>query len=970
MLRRSRLAAGLTQEELAARAGLSAAAISTLERGARRSPRKDTIELIADALQLPPAQRTLLLSAAGRRIDEGVALPSASDVRARDAALPFIGRVNELATIESFLATAEPPLLLVAGEPGIGKSRLLREVAQRASSQGSIILEGSCTRRSGQEPYAPITGALENFIQRRSPAQLRSDLQGCSWLTRLLPQLAELTLAPVPQWALPPEQERRLMFAAVERFLGNISAAPGALLMLDDLQWAGDDALDLLDTLVRTSATTHVRLIGAYRDTEARQNDALRTLQGDLAREDLVRRIELRPFAPQEGRALLASLLESGAPEDDSGAETQADDILRRTGGVPFFLVSCARGLRAGIASENSDSAVPWDVGENIRQRVATLPEQAQEMLAVAAIVGREAPGSVLEAVLAWPETDLVTALDAACAVRLLVEDGARYRFAHDLIHEAVVASLSAARRRSLHGRVAGAYERQGSGAPTEILAYHYERSGAREQAAIYLERAGDNAQSVYAYTECERYYGAALAIARDLGARTQEATLCERLGDLFAALGRHEAARSTYEEALVAYQALGDREGVWRSLARITLMGRTLGVTPAAGLERLQPFLADASQALVNEASPALVELYNACGARQSDRRHDEEAVAAHQRAIEVASQLGDLGLEAQSRWWQARAFNRGGWRPADAARVFESTIPLFEALNDLPRLCDTLNNVADYALGGGDFTRARPLIERAVSLAERIQSPPRLAITLCTASELAYQCGDWLQARAGYERVIKLLRESGSDHAVLWHAVCALGQICFVTGAEPQGAAMFDEAVAHDQVELNGALRTLAERDLLDGRPEDAWARFVSTPTHDASGWNIVVDGMPWLAWAGLALGHEEQGVTTLAEYMAKPMPVSVAAEAHYVVGTMALLRKRYAEACVALDDALRLCARAPYLYIQAKALYAYGQTHAAMGDGAQARDCFEQALSILAKLGERLYASHIERALTALG
>src|SRR5262249_23411837 len=143
-----------------------------------------------------------------------------------------------------------PPALLLAGEPGIGKSRLLEEAMRQAAAQGWTVLAGGCHRRSGQEPYAPFVGMLARFLAGRTPAQRRRDLTGCAWLVRLLPELAESAVVPVPSWALPPEQERRLMFAAVRHCLANVASPMGTLLVLDDLQWAGTDALDLLASLL------------------------------------------------------------------------------------------------------------------------------------------------------------------------------------------------------------------------------------------------------------------------------------------------------------------------------------------------------------------------------------------------------------------------------------------------------------------------------------------------------------------------------------------------------------------------------------------------------------------------------------------------------------------------------------------------------------------------------------------------
>src|SRR5947199_7047369 len=159
--------------------------------------------------------------------------------------LPLVGRAQELALLEQVL-TDGPPVLLVAGEPGIGKSRLLQAGIERAQAQGWTVLTGGCHRRSGQEPFAPLVGTLADSLRRQSPNEQRLHLEGCTWLVRLLPELAETRVVSPPTWTLPAEQEHRLMFAAVARYLANVAGPAGTLLVLDDLHWAGADALDLL----------------------------------------------------------------------------------------------------------------------------------------------------------------------------------------------------------------------------------------------------------------------------------------------------------------------------------------------------------------------------------------------------------------------------------------------------------------------------------------------------------------------------------------------------------------------------------------------------------------------------------------------------------------------------------------------------------------------------------------------------
>jgi len=130
---------------------------------------------------------------------------------------------RELALLERHLAGEGPPLLLLAGEPGIGKSRLLHAAVPRAVGAELRVLEGGCQRRGGQEPYAPLLGALRRYIRGRRPGQLRTELQGCAWLVRLLPELAEGPIPPLPSWTLTSEHERRLMGEAVGRFLTNVA---------------------------------------------------------------------------------------------------------------------------------------------------------------------------------------------------------------------------------------------------------------------------------------------------------------------------------------------------------------------------------------------------------------------------------------------------------------------------------------------------------------------------------------------------------------------------------------------------------------------------------------------------------------------------------------------------------------------------------------------------------------------------
>lgn len=406
LLRRYRLAAGLTQEELAERAHISKRSLSDMERGVPHRPRKDTLALLADALALAPPDRAVLADAAQHLGPAPAAAPAPASTS------PLVGRAAELVLLGRHLAGEGPPLLLLAGEPGIGKTRLLRAAIPRALGAGLRVLEGGCQRHGGQDPYAPLLGALQGYLRQRRPSQLRAELQGCAWLVRLLPELAHGPIEPLPGWTLPPEQERRLMGEAVLRLLSNVAGPAGTLLVLDDLQWAGPDALALLAYLARCAPEVPLRIAGAYRDTEVEAGDPLSVLLADLAHAGLGARRALGPLSPHETEQLMEEVL---------GEEGVADTALRervvvRSGGVPFFIVSCAQELRQSTADHGAD-AVPWDVAQSVRQRLAALPESAREVLVAAAVAGRTVSHPLLTAVVGRSEEVVVQALELACHV-------------------------------------------------------------------------------------------------------------------------------------------------------------------------------------------------------------------------------------------------------------------------------------------------------------------------------------------------------------------------------------------------------------------------------------------------------------------------------------------------------------------------------------------------------------------------
>jgi transcriptional regulator with XRE-family HTH domain/tetratricopeptide (TPR) repeat protein len=972
LLQRYRRSAGLTQEALAERAGLSARGISDLERGVSRTHRPDTIRRLASALGLSARERNLLAQAALGARPGGPAPAGRPPAPQPDTLVPFVGRSQELAEVDRHLSGQGAPVLLLAGEPGIGKSRLLHEAAARAPAHGWRVLWGGCSRREGQEPYAPLLEVLECYLQQRDTFQLRTDLQGCAWLVRLLPDLAEGPIEPLPAWTVSPEQERRLIVRAVARVLANAAGSAGTLLVLDDLQWASSDALDLVGTLVRSSgdgSAVPLRVIGAYRDTEVQAADPLAVLLAELARAGLLTHHRLTALQASEAANLLGTLLES--PADADGA--LREQLLQRAGGVPFFLISYVRGLRSGVRA----TEVPWDLVQTVRQRIAALPEPAQAVLGVAAVAGRQVAGALLLTVAAQPEEEALAALEVASRAQLLEDGGPQgYRFAHDVIREVVEADLSSVRRAALHRRIAAAIEAgQGAGAPlADVLAYHYVRGGVPDKAARYLEQAGDHARAQYAHATAEGYYRELVGLLEQWGHGLEAARVREKLGAVLDTVAQYGAALAVLEQATGAYQAADDPEGLQRTLAAIGRVHAHRG-TPEEGVRRLRPLVdAQALNATPRVPGPGLAALYTALAHLCYMGGRYPEHLEAAERATALARAVGDERLLAEAEFERGVALAERS--AAEALPVLAEASRLAEEVGDLDTLCYALDLMGCVYENSGAFGPARQYTERALAVAER-QGDPALLVYLMTRRGMsAFLSGAWAQARADYEQALALSRQVGDSWASPF-PLHDLGRLCLAQVAWAEAVANLEESSAlatssGNLVPFRWAQLVLAERDVLEGQAEAACARLqplLDRPNLDEQ---QVVYVLPTLAWSHLAAGEVGQAAAVVEQGVRRARArgdLRALVDALRVQALVYTEQQRWVEAAQCVEEGLTLTRQMPYPYAEARFLHADGLLQAAQREPGPARNRLEQALVIFRQLGARTDVERAEQAIAVL-
>jgi DNA-binding SARP family transcriptional activator len=507
----------------------------------------------------------VLSGAVGREREEPGATPAMS-LAGPDAVLsePLVGRDDEVERLEDILDrlfSGEGRLVLLAGEAGVGKSRLQREIAGRVRRRSGIILSGAGYEQEGRLPYGPFVEALEELAQRISGDDWKSLAEDISAeLSRLVPAFGVVPVQTGPAVT----HDRRRLFSAVATFLGRLGEQVPVLVLLDDLHAADEASLQLLHYLARNLRSRPVLLVAAHRPEEAGPSAALGQFLAAVEREGIGEHLDLERIS-QPDSELLVDLHLGGEPVER--AVYQA--VFELAAGNPLYTEEAVRSLREKALLEKvegrwtlrgDDLSIPGPVVSLISARIDRLPAAERAVLNIAAVSGRETPYALLRAASDLAEGDLLDALDDCLVHRVLEEAPQGYRFVHPLQRAALYERLSSARRGYLHGRVAAALEELHPGqleAHAEALAHHYLNSEKPGLAVPHLITAGERAAGVYANEAATEAYRRALELLGTPGAPDQTprvvADLWERMGDLHRLTGEQERDVAAYESALTA---------------------------------------------------------------------------------------------------------------------------------------------------------------------------------------------------------------------------------------------------------------------------------------------------------------------------------------------------------------------------------------------------------------------------------
>jgi tetratricopeptide (TPR) repeat protein len=989
LLRQHRLAAGLTQDDLAERAGLSVRAISDLERGIKR-PRMDTVALLVTGLALDESARSDFERASRRPFTEPAEYVAPARPNAPDAlptggylgampAFPLVGRQAEIARLTSALEAARGGagrFVLLTGEPGVGKTRLAQELMLQARAGGWLTLVGRCYEEHERTPYFPFRQALAAGWDAASSALRQNAPQRFLALGRLLPEVlpapplegeAEARLGVLG--AVAGFEEARLrVLRAVAGFLAAVADEQPVLVLLDDLHWADENSLDVLQHLVRFARGQRLLLLGTYRDVEVGRQHPLAQTLAQLVREQLAETLPLRPLSMEGTAALIGAQI-----GQEAVAAEQRAAIHARTAGNPFFTIELLAALaeqgafaRAdeGRARNEDPGVLPESIRSLVEQRVGRLATGAQEMLQLASVLGQEFDLEVLLTAADEPEDIVLEQVEVALAARLLEErqvgHSERYAFTHALIAQVLHDELPRFRRRRLHLQVAGVLERlRGgeAGAAAEI-GRHWLAGGNLEHAATYLERAGDQARAQQGREAAAGWYREVVELLAGLGRPLDTARVREKLGSLLSVVGRYTEALTVLEPAAETYRAAGDLEGAGRVVALIASVYYFL-VMPGEGLACVEPML---TLLAPRGPSPALAALYIGYSFLLNLLGHFAEGLAAAEEAERICRVVGDDRQLADALTARGETLSGFG-RFTEAVQTLFDASRAAEAAGDLYAQCGALFSLGHAQQESGSFVASKQSRERVLYLAERHGFPIGVTSATTALGWLAFLGGDWAVARQRMERAVAFNAEIGPS-AVTWpwpHQ--NLAALCLAEGADAEALRHLEECERTQHVEeFNLRLRVQAlhaERDLLAGQPEEAQRRLSPLLETGAAPGAEPLDLLHLMAWARLDLGEvpaaaklATRAVATARERGARLVLV----DALRVAALAEVRQQRWDSAERTLQEGLSLAQEIGYPYAEGKLLHVYGMLHARQGQPAQARERLEAARAIFRRLGAR--------------
>ena len=693
----------------------------------------------------------------------------------------FVGRQQEMSTLTAAIgdvADGHGRLAMLAGEPGIGKTRTAQELASHAESLGGRVFWGRCSSAQGAPPYWPWVQVIRSYVQGSEENQIRADLG--SWavdIAAIVPEVRAL----LPDLPAPlehePEQARFMLFDSITNFLRSASQAQVLVLVMEDLHWANQPSLLMLEFLARELEGCRLLVVGTYRDSEIVPGHPLNQTLGELAREPSFPQVTLEGLDEQdEGRFI--ELVSGLAPPAGLVAAVHA-----MAEGNPLFMTEVVRllvdsgelGPVSGAHPQGWEIKIPAAINSVIQSRLDRLTVNCQQVLRVAAVTGRDFDLRSLE----WLNTSeavtietevstsgLLELLEEASAARVIEEvqgTVGSYQFSHALIQETLAGQLSSVRRARMHADIGQALEdrfQDDADRHAAEIAYHFERAGSvisADKQARYSLLAGEQALAVHAAEDALPHFENGLA-ARNVTVSECAVASDEQSAELLFGLAKAQKAtlpRNRQSEVENAIKPAFDY------YVRAGDVPRALDIADYIGGQFSRGSITEAILTKALElATPGSLRsgriLSRYADMLESSLGDQHAATDALGQALEIAEQENDAAMEVEVLAKLARRH----YVQLEYQQCLERCVRAIElspGVSQPPDISVYWNAVRGL-IALGRIDEARPYAARQLELAEISRSRFNITQALHANGFLAYRLGDWETARQFSDRGLEI--------------------------------------------------------------------------------------------------------------------------------------------------------------------------------------------------------------------
>jgi DNA-binding SARP family transcriptional activator len=701
--------------------------------------------------------------------------------------MPFVGREEEYTQLVASIQRSiggKGELVLISGEAGTGKTRLVQEALGYARHRRAMVLEGRCFELESSLSYQPFAQALRSYLTAADPKHF-GEIPNL-WLAEtmtLLPELGELFPSLSPNAPLPPEHRRNRLFEGIAQFVTHISRQAPVVIFVDDLHWAGRPSLELLHYVVRHVAAERVLFIGTFRSEELMEGHPLNEFPRGMNKERALTQIELQPLSEEAVTDLIVQIAHSPF---EIGHFTQR--VYNETEGNPLFITATLQDLFErdvlrvdeegkwlfdddALTAGRDELAIPPTIHEVIGARLARLNKASRRLLATASVIGQEFDPNTLQQVSGYADDELLEALNDLQRRRLIQEGSEEheYRFDHSKVREIAYANLDTPQRAILHRKVGQVLEKQYRESLEKVaeqLAQHFRLAGEPSQTIEYSIMAGQETLHTCAHQEAIAYLQRALAVADEASqplTHAQYLAVQRELGDAHWMAGRYNLARTCYKKALSSAETPVEMDSLGFKAAYLDAQQ---GMSISSLLQRAEAF----QRKLKNGQNP-LVEAryYLQKGYTLLLRGTANEARQCYQRGWDIICALASTSAKGQYLFDLAEAHRTLGearlyWGEySQSTHDLEQALSIYQEIGDLSGTIRSHLFLAELLIHTGAWDAAQAGFEQVINTTMRVEHKPLLAEALFRLGYIHCDQGEWELAESEAQRSQTIAEDVG---------------------------------------------------------------------------------------------------------------------------------------------------------------------------------------------------------------